>query len=196
MEAEKHRNNAINDQQPQTPDVELIAAVVRQDEAAFRALYMRYYERLRQFIYKVVRRPDLVEEVLNDTFFTVWNKAGNFGGYSSVSTWIFGIAYNKCLKALERTERWQTRYFAMDQEEEFSRDYSPDEVADDARLHRRVHHSLKQLSPEQRMVFELTHFLGYSYSEIAAVADCSINTVKTRMFHARRKLQALLINER
>jgi RNA polymerase sigma-70 factor (ECF subfamily) len=197
MKAEKRsENNVLSDQQPQIADDELIASVARQDEAAFRTLYMRYYERLRQFIMRVTRRSDLAEEVLNDTFFTVWNKAGNFGGYSSVSTWIFGIAYNKCLKALERTERWQTRYFAMDQEQEFSADYSPDEAADDAQLRRRVHNSLNQLSPEQRMVFELTHFLGYSYSEIAAVADCSINTVKTRMFHARRKLQALLINER
>lgn len=194
MEAEKHNENRIlNDQQS---DGELIVSVAAQDEVAFRTLYMRYYQRLRQFISRVSRREDLTEEVLNDTFFTVWNKAGSFGGHSSVSTWIFGIAYNKCLKALERSERWRSRYCPMDQEEEFSKDYSPDEAADDAQLRLRVHNSLSRLSPEQRMAFELTHFLGYSYSEIADVAQCSINTVKTRMFHARRKLQALLTNER
>lgn len=199
MEAEKHiKNNGINDRQSEeVADAELLAAVAGQDEAAFRTLYMRYYERLRKFILRVTRRQELAEEVLNDTFFTVWNKAGNFAGYSSVSTWIFGIAYNKCLKTLERSERWHTRYLSMETEQEqaFSGDYSPDEAAEDARLRLRVHKSLNQLSPEQRMAFELTHFQGYSYSEIAAVADCSINTVKTRMFHARRKLQVLLNNE-
>lgn len=199
MEAEKRsENNALNDQHSPIADADLIVSVAGQDEAAFHALYMRYYERLRQFISRVTRRRDLTEEILNDTFFTVWNKAGSFGGHSLVSTWIFGIAYNKCLKALERTERWRARYCAMeqDQEEEFSREYSPDEAAGDAQLRHRVRHSLKQLSPEQRMAFELTHFSGYSYAEVAVVAHCSINTVKTRMFHARRKLQALLSDER
>ena len=197
MEAEKPIEKTMqNDSSSEVADIDLIAAVAGHDEAAFKTLYMRYYVRLRQFILRVTRRTDLAEEILNDTFFTVWNKAGNFGGFSSVSTWIFGIGYNKCLKALERTERWQARYTDIDQEGEFSPDSSPDEAADDARLRGRVRVSLNQLSPEQRMVFELTHFMGYSYSEIAAVADCSVNTVKTRMFHARRKLQALLHNER
>lgn len=177
-------------------DEELMAAVAARDEAAFRTLYLRYFNRLRQFIVRVTRRPDLAGEVLNDTFFTVWRKAPDFAARSAVSTWIFGIAYRKCLKALERTERWQARYRPMDRDEDpAGGDERPEQAADGARLRRRVRESLEDLSPEQRMVFELTHFFGYSYPEIAAVSRCSVNTVKTRMFHARRKLRASLEGE-
>jgi RNA polymerase sigma-70 factor (ECF subfamily) len=53
-------------------------------------------------------------------------------------------------------------------------------------------HALAVLPPEQRLVLELTYFLGHSCEEVAAITACPVNTVKTRMFHARRKLRELL----
>ncbi|MEM9209338.1 MAG: RNA polymerase sigma factor, partial [Pseudomonadota bacterium] len=55
-----------------------------------------------------------------------------------------------------------------------------------------VHHALSRLSPEHRLVIELSYFQGNSYQEIAAIAGCPENTVKTRVFHARRRLQNIM----
>ena len=63
---------------------------------------------------------------------------------------------------------------------------------DDAELEDLLARALRKLPPEQRAVVELTYFYGFSYLEIAEIVSCPVNTVKTRMFHARRKLQPLL----
>jgi RNA polymerase sigma-70 factor (ECF subfamily) len=55
-----------------------------------------------------------------------------------------------------------------------------------------LHAGISELSTEHRQVVELTYFCGFSYQEIAAIADCPVNTIKTRMFHARRRLKRLL----
>jgi RNA polymerase sigma-70 factor (ECF subfamily) len=172
-------------------DSELLSQIACKNKAAFRILYLRHYRRIRQFILRMIQRNDLVEEVLNDTFFTVWQKAGEFNAQSKVSTWIFGIAYHKCLKALEYAERWRVRHCDVVEIEASLVDKQlwPDAEAAHIQLKHVLSRQLQELPAEQRMVFELTYFLGYSYSEIAEVADVPVNTVKTRMFHARRKLR-------
>jgi RNA polymerase sigma-70 factor (ECF subfamily) len=66
------------------------------------------------------------------------------------------------------------------------------ELSDNADLRDLLDEALRQLSPEHRAVVELTYFHGCSYQDIALIADCPVNTVKTRMFHARAKLRKLL----
>ena len=184
-----------NQDSPEKTDDELLSAVVNADEDAFRVLYLRYYERLRQFSFRMTRRAELVDEVLNDTFFTVWKSAHKFASRSAVSTWIFGIAYRKCLKAIERSDRWYLHHPEMNLDDVLSLSNGPEQTTEEQQLRSRVIQGLHGLSAEQRLVFELTHFFGYSYPEIAEVAQCSVNTVKTRMFHARRKLQESLGND-
>lgn len=174
-------------------DSALLSAVAAGDTKAFRALYMRHYGRLEQFIIRMSRRTDLVEEILNDTFFAVWQKADRFKADSRVSTWIYGICYRKCLKALERSERWGARHcFGPEYDTALSERGRPDEEAGREQLQRCLREGLHALPAEQRMVCELTYFMGYSYPEIAEVADCPVNTIKTRMFHARQKLRKSL----
>jgi RNA polymerase sigma-70 factor (ECF subfamily) len=175
-------------------DDELLSGVAGGNKAAFQVLYLRHYCRIQKFVLRVTQRGDLIEEVLNDTFFTVWQKAAAFNANSKVSTWIFGICYKKCLKALERSERWRARHCdALETEPALvEKQFWPDEEAFQVQLQYQLARQLRELPVEQRMVFELTYFLGYSYSEIAQIADVSINTIKTRMFHARRKLRRSL----
>ena len=72
------------------------------DRAAFKELYLIYHRRLARFLMRMTSRHDLIEEVINDTLWTVWLKAGDFRGDSLVSTWIVGITYRRALKALRR----------------------------------------------------------------------------------------------
>lgn len=171
-------------------DLELLEAVVRKERSAFDELYRRYYPRLMDFLGRLVGRPELAEEVVNDTMYVVWTAGASFAGRSKVSTWIFGIAYKKAIKRLERDNRGITESFTEQHEPAFEHDV---DMQIDAEQSKRVlNAALMRLSPAHRSVVELTYLMEYSYGEIAEIVGCPVNTVKTRMFHARSQLRRLL----
>lgn len=161
------------------------------DRDALRQLYEIYYHPLLRFMYRVTGKLDLAQEGINDVMLVVWRNSHAFGGRSAVATWIMGIAYRKALKLLESSRRWSRRIQSVDNAE-FERFDAAAEPTVDAELSDLLEHGLRQLSPEHRAVVELTYYYGCSYEEIALIADCPVNTVKTRMFHARDKLRKLL----
>ena len=170
-------------------DILLIGRVASGDVGAFETLYQGFHPRLRRFVERVTRRAQLVDEIINDTMLVVWRKAGTYDLSSSVSTWIFAIAFRKSLKALK----------AVDDPVEADDDAHPEPEGRgpyNALLGQEVRsvvgRALQTLSAEQRAVVELTYYQGCGYREIAEIMGCPVDTVKTRMFHARRKLKALL----
>lgn len=169
----------------------LLKRIAALDRKAFEALYHLYYPRLFGYLFKIVRRSDLVEEVLDDTMLVVWNGAGKFDGRSRPSTWIFGIAYRKALKALARRPAVAEEAGGENRPEPVERD-EPEALLVRRELAGVLGRALRTLSPEQRAVVELTYYQGFSYPEIAEIMGCPVNTVKTRMFHARRWLKELL----
>jgi RNA polymerase sigma-70 factor (ECF subfamily) len=164
----------------------LLARVAAGDRRAFDVLYREYWPRLTRFLDQVTRRPHLVEEVLNDTMLVVWRSAGTFKAQSRVSTWIFAIAYRKALKALKHARDGGQQ---VDLLHELWAPDDPERDAIRAQLKGQVRRALDALSPEQRAVVELTYYHGCAYAEIAQILECPVDTVKTRMFHARRKLR-------
>lgn len=170
-------------------EVALVGRVAGGDMAAFETLFRRYYPRLRRFLEQMTRRPQLVDEIVSDTMLVVWRKAGTFNLRSKVSTWIIGIALRRSLKALGQRDG----VTGLDADDTAI----PAESGPEGQLLRKEQrsqlvHALKSLSAEQRAVIELTFYEGYTYREIAKIVDCPVDTVKTRMFHARRRLKALL----
>jgi RNA polymerase sigma factor (sigma-70 family) len=165
---------------------ELLDRIRERNVHAFERLYRLYQPRLARFLINLVQRPQLVEEVLDDTMMVVWQTAGTFRGASKVSTWIFAIAYRKALKA---KARWPDPV----EEEPFDTRVSPDPRPDEQLQHHRLHEALvdamNQLSADHRAVVDLTYFHGMGYREIADIMACPVDTVKTRMFHARRRLK-------
>ena len=167
------------------PEAALVARIAAGDQRAFAEFYALYRRRLARFLGRVIASSDTVDELINDVMYVVWQEAAGFEGRSKVSTWVFAIAWHKALRALERQRRGLA---------------SPLDASDELPAPERggledrdwLRRGLDQLSPEQRLVVELTFFAGCSYGEIAQIADCPVNTVKTRMFHARRKLRAIL----
>ena len=167
-------------------DARLIAAVRRKDIGAFEELYRSYYTRLTRFLLRLVNRPQLVEEVLNDTMMVVWEKADSFNGASKLSTWIFAIAYRKAMKALRK----QDEPIADDAiAERVSADPTPEESFSHGRQRSLLLKAMSELSPDHRAVIDFTYFQEMGYREIASIMECPIDTVKTRMFHARRHLK-------
>jgi RNA polymerase sigma-70 factor (ECF subfamily) len=174
-------------------EIDLIHRVAARDGNAFEALYRGYYPRLKRFIERVTRRPQLVDEVVDDTMLVVWRKASSYDLSSSLSTWIFGIAFRRALKALK----------GCDTPVEFEPDKCPAQIpiGPEGLLQRketkaRITRALATLSTQHRAVLELCYFEGRSCAEIAAIMRCPVSTVKTRMFHARRRLRDLMAEPR
>src|SRR5580693_8780944 len=93
-------------------DRELLRSVANGDAKALEHLYLEYYRRLLQFLSRLSSRRDALDEAINDTFWIVWKKAGEFRGGSRVSTWIMGIAWRCAMKALRRNTDASAEAFA------------------------------------------------------------------------------------
>lgn len=173
-------------------DAALLAQVAQKDRAAFRRLYDQFYRPVYRFLYRFTRRPDLIEEAVNDVMLVVWDNAASFANRSKVSTWIMGIAYRKGLKLTEKLRRHDDRFVNLDSQAEAELSAIPKAPTDRAMTQDWLEAGLRELSCDHRAVIELTYYHGFAYEEIATILDCPLNTVKTRMFHARARLKSLL----
>jgi RNA polymerase sigma-70 factor, ECF subfamily len=169
-------------------EAELITRIAAGDRKAFEELYNLYHRRLARFLTRLTRHFDVAEEIINDTFLIVWRKARDFRGESQPSTWILGIAYRRARNAF----RSATRITAGENLEGLIPPLTSNEPMHAEELRDWLLQALVQLPVEQRMAVELCYELGYSCEEIATIMNCPVNTVKTRLFHARAKLQKLL----
>ena len=187
-------------------DLDLIRAVACKDRRAFKQLYDRYAPRIGSYLLKFLKRPELVDEAVNDTLLAVWQNADRFDPTAGqLSTWLFGIAHHKGLKVLRQTGKFRADQSidtlppaaldeAEDREEapQAAAPHGPEQTVMGWELGGILKWALDQLSPDHRAVIELTFGEERSYPEIAQILDCPLNTVKTRMFHARKKLAQLL----
>jgi RNA polymerase sigma-70 factor, ECF subfamily len=171
-------------------DENLINAIATGNEAAMRTLYARHHVRIYHFIVRLGCDADRAEDLVSEVFLTVWRQASAFEGRSQVSTWIMSIARFKALTALSRRREPQ-----FDEE-------SIEMVADDADtpeqtvLHTdrraQLRRLIAQMSPDHREVIDLVYYHDKSVEEVAKVLNLPKNTVKTRMFYARKCLARLL----
>lgn len=180
-------------QRMQGDEARLLDSIAAGDRHAFDTLYRSYFPRLARFLGRMTRSATLIEELINDTMLVVWQKAASYDGTCKVSTWVFAIAYRKALKGLKLRDE------PVDSDAEQYPD--PDGPQPETSLARRqqqraVELALERLPLAQRMVMVLTYYHDMAYSDIADVLDCPVNTVKTRMFHARHRLRDLLSDER
>lgn len=169
---------------------ELIERIAtRRDAAALERLYAIYAPRLLRFLRRLTTDRADIEEVCNDVLWVVWKQAGRFRGGSKVSTWIFSIAYRICIKVLKKSA-WRPEN-GGDALDNLSLPAAEDgsKALEERDL---IAKALPRLSPKHRMVIELSYYFDHSYDEIAAIAQCPVNTVKTRMFHARRQLREIV----
>ncbi len=158
----------------------------RRDTKALEQLYNRYRPRLTGFLRRMTRDDSLIEEAYNDIMLKVWDKAGQYQSRSKASSWIFSIAYRVCLRMIKK-QNFRGRVLELFGQERDPSDLveSGNGVADEEL----VSFALEKLSAEHRLVIELSYFMGYSTEEIGRIANCPTNTVKTRLFHARKKLK-------
>jgi RNA polymerase sigma-70 factor (ECF subfamily) len=167
-------------------DRELLKSITAGDTDAITELYNLYFPRLFRFLYRLSRDYGLTEEVANDVMLIVWRDAAKFRGSSKVSTWILGIGYRQCLKKLSKR-----RLPLVDKRETCEPQFDSFDTVD---LDDVITKALNTLSAEHRMMIESVLYLGMTYREVAEVAGCPVNTAKTRVHNARKKLRATLIS--
>lgn len=204
---DSQRNGPVSRAEPDAEEAaRLMRAVAKKDRRAFEALYHAYAPRLGRYLIRLLKRSEVVDEVLNDVMLVVWQSAERYDpALSRLSTWLFGIAHNKALKALSSISRQQVEVAidpiesddvaeAFDDTDPAVRPdpHNPEQTLIGRQLGRALQRAVESLSPDHRAVIELAFAEDYSYQEIAASLDCPVNTVKTRMFYARKHLAELL----
>lgn len=171
---------------------DLLAETAAGNVEAFEKLYQLYFSRLYQFIFHIVKRHDCIEEIINDVMYVVWKKAFTYDQVCRPSTWILGIAYLKSLKSANQNMTYEDRTAEFNEE----LDYIPEgggQWVEEVEVNNWLEMAFDKLSTEQRAVVEMTYYQGLHYHEIAEIMQCPENTVKTRMFHARKILARLFL---
>ena len=171
-------------------EVLLLRRAADNDREAFDELFQNYHPRLFTFLFRLTRSHGSAEELANDVLLTLWKDAGRFRGESKVSTWVFGIAYRKALAHLRKRK---LKLVTFIEHEETAQDSNRVDL--DGQLEREdwVRQGVESLPPKQKLTVMLVYFLGLSCEETAGVTSVPVSTVKTRMFHARRKMKQYLI---
>jgi len=150
-------------------DEVLIARIAQGDRLAMQVLYGRHYVRVYRFGLRLVR--------------DVWRQADKFEGRSAVSTWLLAIARFKALSALRR---WKDVELDAANAIEDSSD-NPEVAATKKDASEVLRERLGGLSPEHREIVDLVYYHEKSVAEVAAIIGIPENTVKTRLFHARKR---------
>ena len=173
-----------------TPDAALVASIAAGDKRALRTLYVRHHVRLFRFLLRLVKDASHAEDLVSDVFLEVWRQAESFQGRSQVSTWLMGIARHKALSALRRptTEALDEAAAAL-----------IEDPADNPEVALAKHETaeilrscLVELSAAHREIVDLVYYHEKTIEEVAEMIGVPQNTVKTRMFYARKRIAELM----
>jgi RNA polymerase sigma-70 factor (ECF subfamily) len=182
----------------------LIAAAKGGDERAFGRLMRKYEERVRSHCGRIVGDEQEAEDLTQEVFIKVFRSLPDYEHTYAFYTWIYRITQNCCIDRIRKLKRRAQEVSltpaAEDDSGEIPREHSipdetyvPEKQALNSELRKAIEAALARLSPKLREIVELKEQKGLSYDEIAEALHCSRGTVKSRLFRAREKLQALLI---
>jgi RNA polymerase sigma-70 factor (ECF subfamily) len=167
----------------------LIGRIARGDRLAMQVLFARHHVRIYRFVLRLMRDEMAAEDVISEVFLDVWRQASRFEGRSAVSTWLIAIARFKALSMLRKRREEGLDDGVAEAIEEPSD--NPGLAAEKRDKGDKLRQCLMELSPEHREVIDLVYYHEKSVEEVARIVGIPENTVKTRMFYARKKLGEL-----
>jgi RNA polymerase sigma-70 factor (ECF subfamily) len=179
-------------------DRALVERATRGDREAFGWLVRRHQDRIFNVAYQVVRNRDDALDVAQEAFVRAFASLPTFKGEASFTTWIHRIAVNLAIDCLRRRRRGDpqdyddSRAAPEDGEIGASAPENPETALGSRQVRALLARGLEQLPPVHRAVLVLREIEGLSYEEIAQAVDCSLGTVMSRLFYARRKLRKVL----
>ena len=180
-------------------DKSLVRAAQKGDMGAFEELVARHRDKIYARAYSMMRNEEEAIDLSQEAWIKAWQRLKQFQGESSFGTWMTRIVINLCLDQLRRHKRQRAESIeAMDEESGGVERHmpvvtvNPTEGLERVELRQRLDQALSQLSEAHRTAIVLCEFEGMEYKEIAKAMECSIGTVMSRLFYARRKMAALL----
>jgi RNA polymerase sigma-70 factor (ECF subfamily) len=193
---------ATTSAEPEIPELDLVRQAQTGDTTAFDQLVRRYRTRIFGMIYNMVHNEQDAWDLAQDSFVKAWKSIGRFRGQSSFYTWIYRIVTNVTIDWLRKKQvkgggAEFDEAVQLNEIEPGSRtvpraEAAPHEQMEQAEIRGRIDAAIAELSPEHRAVILLKEIEGMQYHEIAESLGCSIGTVMSRLFYARKKLQNLL----
>jgi RNA polymerase sigma-70 factor, ECF subfamily len=178
-------------------DQSLIKDVAAADQAAMRTLYLRHNASVFRFIARMVNDAGRAEDLVSEVFIDVWSQADHYQGRSQVLTWILSIARHKALSALLAQRRRRIAEI-NDTAMELIQDTSdtPEQLVLVQDCSVQLRRCLALMSREHREIIDLVYYREKTVDEAADIIRMPKNTVKTRMFYARKRLAKLLSTHR
>jgi RNA polymerase sigma-70 factor (ECF subfamily) len=184
-------------------DDALVKAARRGDMRAFEELVARHRDKIFARAFSMMRNEDDAVDLSQEAWVKGWQRLKQFQGESSFATWMTRIVINLCLDQLRRQKRHRTESIEGMDEESGGVErqmpvvtVNPTERLERGELRKKIDGAMGKLSEEHRTVLVLHEFEEMEYKEIAKTVDCSIGTVMSRLFYARRKMAALLVDLR
>src|SRR5438132_363782 len=186
--------------QPDVSELELVKQCQRGDSTAFDELVVRYRTRVFGMIYNMVHNEQDAWDLAQDGFVKAWKSIDRFRGQSAFYTWLYRIVTNVGIDWLRKKQIHAESEFdenvGLSDVEPAARtapraDPLPSQKMEQREIRARIDEAIAKLSPEHRSVIVLKEMQDLQYNEIAEVMNCSIGTVMSRLFYARKKLQAL-----
>ncbi len=186
---------------PDNPDALLVARAVAGDQSAFELLVIKYQRRVERLIGRMVRDVDLVEDIAQETFLRAYRALHQFRGEAQFYTWLYRIAVNTAKMFLLELKRDRSITEASmpsrdDENETFyarhepTTDETPESVMAAKEIAAAVNAALEALPPDLRQAITLREMDGMSYEDIAALMNCPMGTVRSRIFRAREAISA------
>jgi RNA polymerase sigma-70 factor, ECF subfamily len=175
---------------PDTSDAALIRSIATADKHAMRILFARHNVQVFRFLLRFVGDKSAAEDLVSEVFLDVWRQAGRFQGRSQVTTWLLAIARNKALSALQRrsTEELDEDAAAAIEDPHDN----PEAMLQNRQKTELLLKCLRQLSAAHREIIDLVYYHEKSIAEVAQIVGIPPNTVKTRMFYARKRIAELM----
>ena len=183
-------------------DQTLVSAARQGDLAAFEELVFRHRDPIYARAFSVTRNEEDAIDLSQEAWIKGWQRLGQFQGESSFTTWMTRIVINLCLDQLRKHKRQRSESIeAMEEEGGVERqmpvvNLNPTAGLERVELRERIDRALAQLSLQHRTVLVLHEFEELEYKEIAKRMKCSIGTVMSRLFYARRRMATLLASLR
>jgi RNA polymerase sigma-70 factor (ECF subfamily) len=178
--------NALQVTESMPDDRELIAAAARGDADAFTALVEKYQRRVLATAYRYIGEAPTAQDIAQEVFLKVWQKAGQFRRESGFSTWLYRIVVNQCLNY--RRKRQSRREVPLEQD--FLDDGAdPDRELERERKSRLVREALQELPGRQRLALVLSQFDRCPYAQIAEMMGISRSSVESLIFRAKQNLK-------
>ena len=185
-------NNERNLQQPQIlkldDDFSLIKRFIEKDESAFRILVQRHKEKVRNIIFMTLNNSNVIDDIAQEVFITVYKNLKNFRFESQFTTWLYRITVNKCKDYLRKKNVRKIFVPMKDADENFQYENSV-ESNDVSKI---VMNAISKLPYKLKVPLMLKDIEGFSYQEIAETMEIEIGTVKSRIFRAREGLREIL----